>query len=221
MGFHRGRASADDQPPDGHEGREKGGDAMDTSRNDLLGEIAADAALERSDFLVQSTEQLRKFLNANRERISELGGLTLIDEDSDYLAIAPDLTVNYKATPNWGKVARQATSRGVDLVVEVGGVGTLNESIRATKIGGTIAFIGVLAGQPETPPRISLMVMQQQRLQGTTVGSIEDLQAMVNAITQNKMTPVMDKIFAFDEAKEAFAYMASGKHFGKVSIAIG
>jgi len=65
---------------------------MDTSRNDLLGEIAADAALERSDFLVQSTEQLRKFLNANRERISELGGLTLIDEDPDYLAIAPDLT---------------------------------------------------------------------------------------------------------------------------------
>jgi hypothetical protein len=92
MGFHRGRASADDQPPDGHEGREKGGDAMDTSRNDLLGEIAADAALERSDFLVQSTEQLRKFLNANRERISELGGLTLIDEDPDYLAIAGDLT---------------------------------------------------------------------------------------------------------------------------------
>ena len=65
---------------------------MDTSRNDLLGEIAADAALERSDFLVQSTEQLRKFLGANRERINELGGLVLIDEDPDYLSIAPDLT---------------------------------------------------------------------------------------------------------------------------------
>ena len=65
---------------------------MDTSRNDLLGELAADAALERSDFLVQSTEQLRRFLDANRERISELGGLTLIDEDPDYLSIAPDLT---------------------------------------------------------------------------------------------------------------------------------
>ncbi|HEY8437063.1 MAG TPA: hypothetical protein VIK65_00495 [Candidatus Limnocylindrales bacterium] len=65
---------------------------MDTSRNDLLGEIAGDAALERSDFLVQATEQLRKFLNANRDRISELGGLTLIDEDPDYLAIAADLT---------------------------------------------------------------------------------------------------------------------------------
>jgi hypothetical protein len=65
---------------------------MDTSRNDLLGEIAADAALERGDFIVQSTEQLRRFLDANRERIAELGGLTLIDDDPDYLAIAPDMT---------------------------------------------------------------------------------------------------------------------------------
>jgi hypothetical protein len=65
---------------------------MDTSRNDLLGEIAGDAALERSDFLVQSTEQLRKFLNANKDRINEIGGLVLIDEDPDYLSIAPDLT---------------------------------------------------------------------------------------------------------------------------------
>jgi hypothetical protein len=65
---------------------------MDSSRNDLLGEIAGDAALERSDFLVQSTEQLRKFLNANKDRINELGGLVLIDDDPDYLSIAPDLT---------------------------------------------------------------------------------------------------------------------------------
>ena len=65
---------------------------MDTSRNDLLGEIAADAALERSDFLVQATEQLRRFLDANKNRIAELGGMTLIDEDPDYLSIAPDLT---------------------------------------------------------------------------------------------------------------------------------
>jgi len=65
---------------------------MDTSRNDLLGEIAADAALERSDFLVQSTEQFRRFLDANKSRIDALGGLTLIDEDPDYLSIAPDMT---------------------------------------------------------------------------------------------------------------------------------
>ncbi|MCG5029830.1 hypothetical protein L0M97_14630, partial [[Ruminococcus] torques] len=68
-------------------------------------------------------------------------------------------------------------------------------SIRATKIGGTIAFIGVLAGAPGDQPRIPLMVMQQQRLQGTTVGSVEDLQAMTDAIAQNGLKPVMDRSF--------------------------
>jgi hypothetical protein len=65
---------------------------METGRNDLLGELASDAALERSDFIVQATEQMRRFLDANRKRIAELGGLTLIDDDPDYLSIAPDLT---------------------------------------------------------------------------------------------------------------------------------
>ena len=63
---------------------------MDTGRNDLLGEIAADAALERSDFLIQSTDQLRRFLDRHKERIAAYGGLTLIDEEPDYLSIAPD-----------------------------------------------------------------------------------------------------------------------------------
>ena len=65
---------------------------MDTGRNDLLGEIASDAALERSDALVQATEQLVKFLDRHRARIATLGGLTLIDEEPDYLSIAPDST---------------------------------------------------------------------------------------------------------------------------------
>ena len=64
---------------------------MDSSRNDL-GELAADAALERTDFLVQSTDQFQAFIKRNAERIRDVGGLTLIDEDPDYLAIAPDLT---------------------------------------------------------------------------------------------------------------------------------
>ena len=134
--------------------------------------------------------------------------------------LGADVTINYKTTPDWGKVARETTGQGVDIVVEVGGVGTLNESIRATKIGGTIAFIGVLAGPAAGNSRLPLMVMQQQRLQGVTVGSIEDLQAMSDAIAANGMKPVMDRTFAFDQAKEAFAYMASGAHFGKVAIAI-
>lgn len=65
---------------------------METGPKDLLGELAADAALERSDFIVQSTEQLRRFLDANRARIADIGGMVLIDEDPDYLSIAPDLT---------------------------------------------------------------------------------------------------------------------------------
>jgi hypothetical protein len=65
---------------------------MDTGRNDLLGEIAQDAALERGDFLVQSTEQLRRFLDRHKERIAVVGGMTLIDEEPDYLSIAPDLS---------------------------------------------------------------------------------------------------------------------------------
>ena len=136
-------------------------------------------------------------------------------------ALGADATINYRSTPEWGKVARQLTGSGVDLVVEVGGVGTLNESIRATRIGGSIAFIGVLAGRPEQESRLSLMVMQQQRLQGVTVGSVEGLQAMADAIAVNRMTPIIDKVFPFTDAKAAFAHMASGAHFGKVAIAIG
>ena len=80
---------------------------MDTGHNDLLGELAADAALERSDFIVQATEQLRRFLDHHKERIAVLGGLTLIDEEPDYLSIAPDLTFRSRsrylddATGDW------------------------------------------------------------------------------------------------------------------------
>src|SRR5206468_10632885 len=112
-----------------------------------------------------------------------------------------DFTLNYKTTPDWGKKAREWSGHGVDLVVEVGGVGTLNESIRATRIGGTIAFIGVLAGPPTGNSRLPLMVMQQQRLQGVTVGSIEDLKAMCDAIAVNGMKPLIDRTFAFDQVK--------------------
>jgi NADPH:quinone reductase-like Zn-dependent oxidoreductase len=135
--------------------------------------------------------------------------------------LGADLTLNYKNAPDWGKRARDMTGRGVDLVVEVGGVGTLNESIRATRVGGTIAFIGVLAGPPPPELRISLIVMQQQRLQGVTVGSVEDLQALVDAITINRLKPVIDKTFSFEQAQQAFSYMASGAHFGKVAITMG
>ncbi len=70
---------------------------MDVSRNDMLGELAGDAALERTDFVVQATEQLQKFLDRNRDRISQIGGMTLIDEDPDYLSVAPDCTFRVRS----------------------------------------------------------------------------------------------------------------------------
>ncbi|OAF09263.1 NADPH:quinone oxidoreductase [Bradyrhizobium centrolobii] len=135
--------------------------------------------------------------------------------------LGADATINYRTAPDWGKKARELTGQGVDLVVEVGGVGSLNESIRATRVGGTIAFIGVLAGPPPAELRLPLMVMQQQRLQGVTVGSVEDLQAMCDAIALNGMKPVIDKTFPFSHVAEAFQHMASGAQFGKVAIAVG
>ncbi|BAM90771.1 putative alcohol dehydrogenase [Bradyrhizobium oligotrophicum S58] len=136
-------------------------------------------------------------------------------------AMGADVVMNYRTTTDWGRKAREITGQGVDLVVEVGGVGTLNESIRATRIGGTIAFIGVLAGAPASELRLPLMVMQQQRLQGVTVGSVEDLQALANALALHQVKPVVDRVFPFTGAREAFHYMSSGTHFGKVAIAIG
>jgi hypothetical protein len=70
---------------------------MDVSRNSMLGELASDAASERNDFLFQATEQLQKFIDRNRARVAELGGLTLIDEDPDYLSIAPDGTFRVRS----------------------------------------------------------------------------------------------------------------------------
>jgi NADPH:quinone reductase-like Zn-dependent oxidoreductase len=135
--------------------------------------------------------------------------------------LGADETINYVAVPEWGKRAREMTEgNGVDLVVEVGGLGTLNESIRATRIGGTIALIGVLAGPSQAASRLPLIVMQQQRIQGVTVGPVEDLQAMANAIAAVRMRPVIDRVFPFEDSRKAFAYMGEGKHFGKIAITI-
>lgn len=160
-------------------------------------------------------------------QIAKLCGARVIATSSSEAKMArlrelgADITLNYKTTPDWGKRAREITGYGVDLVVEVGGVGTLNESIRATRIGGSIAFIGVLAGPPPAELRLPLMVMQQQRLQGVTVGSVEDLQAFCDALALHATRPMIDRVLQFDQVKEAFHHMASGTHFGKVAIAIG
>jgi NADPH:quinone reductase-like Zn-dependent oxidoreductase len=143
------------------------------------------------------------------------------DEKIDKLRkLGADETINYKSRPEWGKEARTLTEgRGVDLVVEVGGAGTLNESLRAVRIGGMLAMIGVLAG-PANNLRLPTVVMQQLRLQGVTVGSLEDLRAMAAAIAQHRLRPVVEKTFPFAAVREAFRYLAEGRHFGKVAITL-
>ena len=127
-------------------------------------------------------------------------------------------TINYKTTPEWDKAVRAWTGgAGVDHVVEVGGVGTLGRSLRATKIGGQISMIGVLsgaAGEVDTRP----ILMKNLRVQGIYVGSREMFEAMNGAITLHRLRPVVDSVFPLDEVASAFRRMESGSHFGKIVI---
>jgi NADPH:quinone reductase-like Zn-dependent oxidoreductase len=125
--------------------------------------------------------------------------------------------INYKTTPDWDKKALELTGgRGVDFVVEVGGAGTLPQSMKAVRSGGQISLIGVLSGGGQVNPMPILM--KNIRVQGIFVGSREMFEAMNRAIALHKLEPVVDRVFPFAEAVEAFRYMESGAHFGKVAI---
>ena len=129
--------------------------------------------------------------------------------------------INYADDEDWGETAREMTDgRGVDLVVEVGGAQTLNKSVRAVRIGGRIALIGVLSGGMEEINLIPIL-MQNIRIQGIIVGHREMFERMNRAIDHHRMQPVVDESFSFDRAVDAFEYMASGNHQGKVCIDIG
>jgi NADPH:quinone reductase-like Zn-dependent oxidoreductase len=125
--------------------------------------------------------------------------------------------INYKLIPDWDKKVFELTARrGVDHVVEVGGAGTLAKSLRAVRTGGHISLIGVLSGAGEANPLPA--VMKNIRIQGIYVGSRDMFEAMNSAISLHQLHPVIDRVFPFEEAKEAFSYMESGAHFGKVVI---
>ncbi|MGH7792066.1 MAG: zinc-dependent alcohol dehydrogenase family protein [Thermodesulfobacteriota bacterium] len=125
--------------------------------------------------------------------------------------------INYKSVPDWDKKVWELTKKvGVDHVVEVGGAGTLAKSLRAVRMGGHISLIGVLSGAGEANPLPA--VMKNIRIQGIYVGSRDMFEAMNIAISLHQLHPVIDRVFPFEEAKEAFLYMESGAHFGKVVI---
>jgi NADPH:quinone reductase-like Zn-dependent oxidoreductase len=136
------------------------------------------------------------------------------------LALGASDVVDYKREPNWeARVLELTGRRGVDQVVEVGGAGTLGKSLKAVRTGGHVSLIGVLAGGAgEVNPLPA--VMKGIRIQGIFVGSRELFEEMNRAISLHAIRPVVDRVFPFGEAPEAFRHVQSGAHFGKVVIAI-
>ncbi|MCU0704130.1 MAG: NAD(P)-dependent alcohol dehydrogenase [Fimbriiglobus sp.] len=128
--------------------------------------------------------------------------------------------VNYQQTPDWDKWARQQTGGvGVDLVVEVGGAGTLERSVKATRHGGRVALIGVLSGAGTFDPLP--LLMKGITLRGIFVGSRAMFEAMNTTITRHAIRPVIDRVFGWDEVKEAFRHLEGAGHFGKVVVNVG
>ena len=126
--------------------------------------------------------------------------------------------VNYSENPDWEAGVLELTSgNGVDHTVEVGGAGTLEKSIAATKVGGSIGLIGVLTGGQINPTAI---MRKSIKLQGIYVGNRKMFDDMNQAIVDHSMRPVIDKVVDFEDAKDAFSEMRNANHFGKIVIKI-
>jgi NADPH:quinone reductase-like Zn-dependent oxidoreductase len=135
-------------------------------------------------------------------------------------ALGAEHLINYREQPNWGEVALSLTGgRGVDEVVEIGGSGTLPQSIAATRVGGHISLIGVLAGWGGDIPTATLM-WKNITLSGITVGSIEDQENMVSALEATGIRPVIDSTFPLARIADAFRHQISQQHFGKICLSV-
>jgi len=128
--------------------------------------------------------------------------------------------INYRYDVDWGKTTRKLTNgRGVDLVVEVGGAGTIKQSIRAARIGGTIALVGMVSGV-EQQLNLPLISMNSLRVIGVAVGSRAQFAEMLTAIERHNIKPVVDRVFPLEELGEALAWLRNAKHVGKICVEI-
>jgi NADPH:quinone reductase-like Zn-dependent oxidoreductase len=136
-------------------------------------------------------------------------------------AMGAEAVIDYRATPDWDKEVMKLTGgRGADITVEVGGAGTLPRSFLATRLGGRIAVIGLLTGAgAEVDPMPILR--RNLRVQGLYVGNRQMFEAMNRAIEAGGLKPVIDKVFPFAQAKDAYRHMKSQTHFGKIVISHG
>jgi NADPH:quinone reductase-like Zn-dependent oxidoreductase len=159
-------------------------------------------------------------------QMAKMAGATVIATSSSdaklerLKTLGADHLINYKETEAWGAKALEMTGgAGVDCVVEIGGPGTLNQSIIATRVGGHIALIGVLtgmAGEVQT----AMLMGKSQRLQGLTVGSRAQQLDMIAAINANGLKPVISDHFALEQLGDAFKHQIANKHFGKIVVDI-
>ncbi|HVL70828.1 MAG TPA: NAD(P)-dependent alcohol dehydrogenase [Beijerinckiaceae bacterium] len=130
-------------------------------------------------------------------------------------ALGADAVVDYRDDA-WPQKVREVGGR-MDLVIEVGGAGTLEASLRLVRPGGTIALVGVLSGANASIP-LPLAVMRQVRLQGVTCGNRDDFEAMLRGMTEGKIEPVISHALPFEDFPQAFEAMDRNVHFGKIVL---
>lgn len=152
-----------------------------------------------------------------------MGAIAIVTSSSDAkleraLSMGADYTVNYKTDSAWGDTVRKWTGkRGVDHVLEIGGPGTLPQSIAAARVGGHIAMIGILTGISGEVPTLAMMA-KQIKLQGIIVGSRRHQQEMVRGLEAMGIRPVLDKTFPLTDLADAFRYEEKAQHFGKICV---
>lgn len=150
---------------------------------------------------------------------------TSSDEKAEKLkALGAHHVINYKSEPNWGEVAKKLTpgGHGADHILEVGGPKTMTQSLNAVKLEGVISIIGYLGGMSRDQPGFLECLSHLCTVRGVLVGSRMQFEDMNRAIDASKIKPVVDeRVFKFEEVKEAYQYMWDQKHFGKVVIKVG
>lgn len=154
-----------------------------------------------------------------------LGARVILTSSShDKLARAKELGaeagIHYGEEPEWGRAARAlAGGEGVDHVLELGGAGTFEQSLKAVRLGGHISVIGALAGNKQ-PISLTPVLMGNLRVQGVFVGHRQGFIAMCRAFEAAKLRPVVDEVVPFSEARAAFERMKREQHFGKICIRV-
>ena len=136
-------------------------------------------------------------------------------------ALGADVLVNYRKNPEWQEEVLRATDgKGADLVLEVGGQGTLARSIASVGMGGKVAVIGGLGGGFQTEIQLMGLLVGGKRMSGIYVGSRAMQEDLSRLVAQRRIKPVVDRAFSFSEVREAYRHLASGNHFGKVVVSV-